>query len=125
MKAYTTEAMRVVVNDAMSKVTEGHVEDVDGDAYLQASSRLPVSSPVVRLIVEVNWSAGRLLREYTVFLDPPTVPAAAPALPRIDQRKPPWPPARQESAAGIQGLRQPPRLRAARARGHRPAQRDT
>ena len=27
---------------------------------------------VVRLIVEVNWSAGRLLREYTLLLDPPT-----------------------------------------------------
>ena len=32
------------------------VEDVDGDAYLVASSQLPMSNPVIRLIVEVNWS---------------------------------------------------------------------
>jgi pilus assembly protein FimV len=61
------------------------VEDIDGDAYLAASSKLPISDPVVRLIVEVNWSSGRMLREYTLFLDPPSVPDAAPA-PRIEQR---------------------------------------
>lgn len=65
------------------------VENIDGDAYLMASSQLPLSSPVVRLIVEVNWSSGRMLREYTLFLDPPMVAdQAAPApLPRIDQRE--------------------------------------
>lgn len=63
------------------------VEDIDGDAYLMATSDLPIGSPVVRLIVEVNWSSGRMLREYTLFLDPPVVPAPAP-VPRIDKRKP-------------------------------------
>ncbi len=63
------------------------IEDIDGDAYLMATSELPIGSPVVRLIVEVNWSSGRMLREYTLFLDPPVVPAPAP-IPRIDKRKP-------------------------------------
>src|SRR5210317_584325 len=66
------------------------VEDKDGDAYILASSSLPVGSPVVRLIVEVNWSSGRLLREYTIFLDPPTLQEQAP-IPRIEQRKSPPP----------------------------------
>jgi len=61
------------------------VEDIDGDAYLLASSNLPISEPVVRLIVEVNWSSGRMLREYTLFLDPATVAEPAPP-PRIDTR---------------------------------------
>jgi pilus assembly protein FimV len=64
------------------------IEDIDGDAYLTGSSNLPVGNPVVRLIVEVNWSKGRLLREYTVFLDPPTYTELAP-LPRTDDRKSP------------------------------------
>ncbi len=68
------------------------VEDIEGDAYILATSDLPVGDPVLRLIVEVNWSSGRMLREYTLFLDPPAVPAAAPP-PRIDQRKRPAPPA--------------------------------
>jgi len=62
------------------------VEDLEGDAYIAATSTLPINEPVLRLIVEVNWASGRLLREYTLFLDPPAVAEAAPA-PRIDQRK--------------------------------------
>ena len=62
------------------------VEDIEGDAYIAATSNLPINNPVLRVIVEVNWSSGRMLREYTLFLDPPMVPEAAPA-PRIEQRK--------------------------------------
>ena len=90
--------------EAVSVPIRFTIEDVDGDAYILATSTLPIIDPVVRLIVEVNWASGRMLREYTLFLDPPTVPAAAPALPRIDQRKPPparaaEPPAPQVPAA--------------------------
>lgn len=67
------------------------VEDLDGDAYILATSNLPVGEPIVRLIVEVSWSSGRMLREYTLFLDPPTVTEAAPA-PRVDQRRTAAPP---------------------------------
>ena len=63
------------------------IEDIDGDAYILATSNLAISEPVLRLIVEVSWSSGRMLREYTLFLDPPAVPEKAPA-PRIDQRQP-------------------------------------
>jgi len=77
------------------------VEDLEGDAYIAATSTLPINEPVLRLIVEVNWSSGRLLREYTLFLDPPAVPEAAPA-PRIDQRKAVTAPlARQEAAPAV------------------------
>jgi pilus assembly protein FimV len=64
------------------------IEDIQGDAYILATSNLPVSEPVVRLIVEVNWSSGRLLREYTVFLDPATVTSSAP-IPRMEMRETP------------------------------------
>mgnify|MGYP005839312915 CR=1 FL=1 len=57
----------------------------NGEAYLLGSSRLPINDPVVRLIVEVNWANGRMLREYTLFLDPSAVPASPPP-PRIDTR---------------------------------------
>ena len=67
------------------------VEDVDGNAHLVASSQLPMNNPVIRLIVEVNWSSGRMLREYTLFLDPPTVSDQSAPIPRIDERKSPPP----------------------------------
>lgn len=50
------------------------------DPHLRITSGLPVRDPVVQLVIEVNFSAGRMLRQYTLFLDPPTVPAQAPAV---------------------------------------------
>ncbi|RPH99881.1 MAG: hypothetical protein EHM68_00665 [Lysobacterales bacterium] len=72
--------------DAVSVPIRFTIENIDGDAYILATSNLPIGDPVLRLIVEVNWSSGRMLREYTLFLDPPSVPEPAPA-PRIDQRE--------------------------------------
>lgn len=43
----------------------------DGSPYLKASSAQPVNDPFVSMLVEVTWSSGRLLREYTFLLDPP------------------------------------------------------
>ena len=62
------------------------VEDLDGNAYIAVSSKLDINNPVVRLILEVNWSRGRMLREYTLFLDPPTYSQRAPA-PRIEAER--------------------------------------
>ncbi len=69
-------ADRATINVPLSfSVREG---DAGSGAYVRVTSRLSISDPVLRLVVEVNWASGRLLREYTVFLDPPTVPASAP-----------------------------------------------
>ncbi len=39
---------------------------------VQVRSRSPITEPFLTFLVEAEWSAGRLLREYTVLLDPPT-----------------------------------------------------
>jgi pilus assembly protein FimV len=63
----------------------------DGRNVLLVSSAAPISEPFVTFLVEVNWPRGRLLREYTVLLDPPVFapqeaavppPVAAPRTPR-------------------------------------------
>jgi len=46
------------------------VDRATGPAVL-ITSRQPVVEPFVTLLLEVSWSKGRLLREYTVLLDPP------------------------------------------------------
>jgi pilus assembly protein FimV len=43
----------------------------DGRAYLRLSSNRPVTEPFVDLILEANWSAGRITRDYTMLFDPP------------------------------------------------------
>lgn len=61
------------------------------DAYVEISSRLPLNEPVVQLVLQVLWSGGRMLREYNLFLDPPTIAARAPG-PRVSaNRQPPAP----------------------------------
>jgi pilus assembly protein FimV len=56
----------------------------DGRSYLRVTSDRAVVEPFVDVILEMNWASGRLVREYTMLLDPPGTPrnvAAAPAAP--------------------------------------------
>lgn len=62
-----------------------HVEMRDqGRAVLRVSSAQPMTEPYLNFLVQVIWPNGRLLKEYTVLLDPPTYkeqPAPAVASP--------------------------------------------
>lgn len=53
----------------------------DGRAYLRLSSPRPVNEPFVDLMVEANWASGRIVRDYTLLIDPPKTRAAAPVAP--------------------------------------------
>ena len=50
----------------------------DGSAYVQVTSREVIKEPFLTFLIEANWARGRLLREYTVLLDPPTYTADEP-----------------------------------------------
>ncbi|MBA54719.1 MAG: hypothetical protein CMK89_09710 [Pseudomonadales bacterium] len=56
------------------------ITNAQGKSVIKVRSRKPVKEPFLNFLVEVNWPAGRLLREYTLFLDPPTY-SAQPAAP--------------------------------------------
>ena len=49
-----------------------NVESGPNGAVIQVRSASPITEPFLTFLVEATWSAGRLLREYTVLLDPPT-----------------------------------------------------
>lgn len=61
----------------------------NGTGVIELTSREPVKEPFLNFLVEVNWPSGRLVREYTVLLDPPVfdpsptqrpvIPAAVPS----------------------------------------------
>lgn len=44
-----------------------------GRPVLKLISNKPVNDPFMDMLIELNWASGRLLREYTVLLDPPGV----------------------------------------------------
>lgn len=71
--------------EAISVPLRFALEQDGSAASVLVTSKLPVKDPVIRLIVEVNWTNGRMLREYTLFLDPPSFAATAPS-PLVDQR---------------------------------------
>ncbi len=51
----------------------------DGRPYLRLSSDRGVQEPFVDVILELSWSTGRLVREYTLLFDPPVAARATPA----------------------------------------------
>ncbi len=42
-----------------------------GAPILKLKSAQPISEPFLDMLIQVDWASGRLLREYTVLLDPP------------------------------------------------------
>lgn len=66
----------------------------NGQPVIRLSSDRAINDPFVDLLLELNWSAGRLVREYTFLLDPPEFAAknaTAPAItkPVVASRLPP------------------------------------
>lgn len=43
----------------------------DGQPVIKITSAAPVNDPFLDLLIELNWSTGRLIRDYTLLLDPP------------------------------------------------------
>ncbi|HFQ13522.1 MAG TPA: hypothetical protein ENK40_01865 [Gammaproteobacteria bacterium] len=43
----------------------------DDTFYIHLTSRQPIREPFLNFLLELNWYNGRILREYTVLLDPP------------------------------------------------------
>jgi pilus assembly protein FimV len=88
----------------------------DGRSVLLVRSRDVISEPFVSFLIDVNWPRGRLLREYTVLLDPPAMlaaeetpaaaPIAAPATPRT--AAPPQPVAAEPPPAPAPTAAAPP-----------------
>lgn len=60
----------------------------NGEPYIKATSDQPVNEPFVSLLIELSWSSGRLLREYTFLLDPPGFVAEQPAVAEVKAIEP-------------------------------------
>lgn len=49
--------------------------DAQGRTVIRVTSKDAVRDPYLDFLIQVNWAKGRLLREYTVLLDPVTAPS--------------------------------------------------
>lgn len=55
----------------------------NGRPYIKLSSPQAINEPFLNLLVELNWSSGRLLREYIVLLDPVDTKRSEPVAPVV------------------------------------------
>ncbi|MCP3665559.1 MAG: FimV family protein [Gammaproteobacteria bacterium] len=63
----------------LTKLKFSTVVGPDGATTIHVSSGDPIREPFLNFLIEVNWPKGRLVREYTVLLDPPVTLARKPA----------------------------------------------
>ena len=78
----TADAFRaagVPYNSALSDVRSILQRRADGRYVVRLSSTRSVSDPFIDLLLEANWNTGRIVRDYTVLLDPPSSRQAAAA----------------------------------------------
>lgn len=69
------ESFRQAGVDYASALTQlrFQVEKRGDGAVIKVSSERPINDPFLDFLLELNWPAGRLVREYTFLLDPPEV----------------------------------------------------
>jgi pilus assembly protein FimV len=56
-------------------------QDNRGQAVIRISSTDTIHEPFLEFMLELTWPKGRLMRQYTVLVDPPLTMPAAPAIP--------------------------------------------
>ena len=76
----------------MASVTVTRDRAANGAQVLRIKSTETVTEPFLTLLIEATWARGRLVREYTVLLDPPvfapnSVAAAPVPAPAVSQRQ--------------------------------------
>jgi pilus assembly protein FimV len=55
----------------LTKLRFQPLEKSGGAAAIEVSTEGPVQEPFLDFLIEVNWPSGRVVREYTLLLDPP------------------------------------------------------
>ncbi len=75
----------------LTKLKFSVAKRVNGDTYLKITSHDPVKEPFLDFIIEANWPSGRVLREYTLLLDPPVLVDERPAALDIPLFESEWP----------------------------------
>ncbi len=80
----TYRAAGVDYNQVLSATNVSLQRRTDGRPFLKVSSNRTVQEPFVDVILDLSWSTGRLVREYTLLFDPPASKPTSVASPVMD-----------------------------------------
>ena len=68
-EAHLAQGIEITADQKNIKINVGN--DANGKKVLKLSSNQPISEPFVDMLVVLEWSNGRIIRQYTALLDPP------------------------------------------------------
>jgi pilus assembly protein FimV len=97
------EQAGIEINPALNSLRI-NLERRDKRPFLRVTTGQPVNEPFLDMLIELSWSSGRLVREYTFLLDPPEYRSrqqaiAAAPLPPVAEKPAPAPAAEPKPAA--------------------------
>ncbi len=72
-------------NPALSSLHAVLQRRADGRAYIRLTSDRPINDPYVDMILEASWASGRIVRDYTMLFDPPSLRKSAQVAPTLPQ----------------------------------------
>jgi len=82
---------------ALSSLKFSVEKNTSGQPYLKLKTSQPVNEPFLDFLIELSWSSGRLVKEYTVLLDPPGFTPIATMAPIAAPQPKPVPAASEEA----------------------------
>ena len=97
-------------NPALTQLHFDLQSRADGTYAVHISSAQAISEPYLDLLLELTWSSGRVLREYTVLLDPPGLrqaPEIVAPVAAAEAAPVPAPPVAAETPAALQEVPAP------------------
>lgn len=72
-------AAGVDINPALANTDIRLLRRPDGKAFLRITNPRTINEPYLDLMLEANWASGRIVRDYTLLLDPPSLRGPTPA----------------------------------------------
>jgi pilus assembly protein FimV len=72
----------------LSQIKFTVLQHPDGRHYLQLKTDAPIDEPFLHFVLQVEWAGGRLVREYTALIDPPSYIAGRPSAVESPQAAP-------------------------------------
>jgi pilus assembly protein FimV len=67
----TFQAAGIEYNPSLAGSTVTLEKRPDGKQYFKVSSAAPVNDPFINIVIVANWASGRIVRDYSILLDPP------------------------------------------------------
>lgn len=71
---------RIDRSSALGALEFDVAQRANGQPVIRITSSAPMSDPFLDMLIELNWNTGRIIREYTILLDPPTEERTAQAV---------------------------------------------